>query len=100
MKRRKKRVIMTKTIKKPEVKNINNIGKGMEVATECVVAKNMTEAFAIFSEMSDITFATVDTAYFEHASDGSVGARISFEGTDEEIWADDVDSVRTYVLVS
>ena len=95
-----KRDIMTKTIKNLKVANINNIGKGMEVSTECVVAKNMTEALAIFSELTDITFATVDVAYFEHDSNGDVGARISFEGTDEEIWADDVDSVKTYVLVS
>lgn len=91
---------MEKKIKNLKVANINDVYKGMNIATVCVVAKNMTEARALFSEETDLEFATVHTAYFEHASSGEVGARISFNETDDEIWADDVDSVRTYVLIA
>ena len=91
---------MEKNIKNLKVANINDVYKGMEIATVCVIAKNKTEALSIFASESDIEFAIVHTAYFEHASSGEVGARISFDGTDDEIWASDVENVRTYVLVA
>ena len=91
---------MDKNIKNLKVADINNVGKGMEIATVCVVAKNMAEARVIFSEETDLEFATVHTAYFEHASSGEVGARISFDGIDDEIWASDVENVKTFVLIA
>jgi hypothetical protein len=89
---------MEKTNKNLKVVNILDVYKGMSISTECVVAKNLSEASRIFSEMADITIATIDTAYYEHASSGKTDARISFEGTDEEIWAEDVETDKTYVV--
>lgn len=87
-------------MEKIKIVNIMDVYSGMEISTTEVEAGKVVDAAKMFAVDGDIKFAIVDTAYFEHYSSGSVDARISFVGTDEEIWASDVDNgkVHTFVL--
>lgn len=88
---------MDKTLK---VIDIMDVYSDMEIATIGIEATKKIDAVKMFALESDLEFATVHTAYFEHYSSGSVDARISFHGTSDEIWAYDVESskVKTFVL--
>lgn len=87
--------------KKYKVIDIMDVYSGMEISIIGMQAGKLVDAAKMFAVEGDIEFAIVDTAYFEHYSSGSIDARISFIGTDEEIWAEEVNGkLSTFVLAN